>query len=547
MVERSETIEDLKRRLAEAERVTASLEGRLAECEVTERRAEQATRELRMSEDRYRSLVENVGDLVYATDAQARFTYVSSASARFGFAPEDVIGRPIFEFVHPEDSPVVFAQWGEAMSGRPVTFTSRSIDGAGKLRWVRVTARGIFEDGVFVGSEGVMADLTQQHETEEQLRSAQKMEAIGRLAGGVAHDFNNLLLVIGAYTDLAAEELPPDSPALLDLEEVRKATGRATALTRQLLAFSRKQVLRPEVLDVNALLESLQKVLARLLGEDVELLFSPGARLGATKADVGQIEQVLLNLAINARDAMPSGGRLHIETRNAEIDAIYASHHLGLQPGSYVQISVEDNGAGMDEATAARVFEPFFSTKAAGKGTGLGLAMAHGIVNQSGGHITVQSRVGQGTRFEIFLPRTSDSQSGEVRALIAHKSKTGRETILLVEDEEAVRKLTQRMLVAAGYNVLTAANGPEALQRCSEARSDVKLLLTDVVMPGMNGRELADRLRKLCPSIRVLYMSGYSHDVIAERGAVGPDTLLVEKPFSAETLLRHVRDALDAR
>jgi CheY-like chemotaxis protein len=212
-----------------------------------------------------------------------------------------------------------------------------------------------------------------------------------------------------------------------------------------------------------------------------------------------------------------------------------------------VKIAVEDNGVGMDASTVARVFEPFFSTKPAGKGTGLGLAMAYGIVNQSGGQITVQSSVGRGARFEIFLPRTADSQSGELRALTARKPRTGRETILLVEDEEAVRKLAHRMLVAAGYTVLSAASGPEALQRCAEARAEIKLLLTDVVMPGMNGRELADRLRKLCPQIRVLYMSGYSHDVIAERGAVGPDTRLVEKPFSSETLLRHVRDALDAR
>jgi two-component system cell cycle sensor histidine kinase/response regulator CckA len=547
VAERPESIEILKRRLAEAEHALSLLERRLSDQDAAEKRAEKAIRELRASEERYRSLVDNLGDIVYATDAEGRFTYVSSAAARFGFAPEDVIGKAIFEFVHPEDAAILFASWADALSGKPVSFTARMIDGAGKVRFVRVTGRAILDDGVVVGSEGVMADLTHQHETEEQLRSVQKMEAIGRLAGGVAHDFNNLLLVIGAYTDLAAEELPVDSAALVDLDEVRKATGRATALTRQLLAFSRKQVLRPEVLDVNALLAGLQKVLARLLGEDVELLFSPAPRLGATKADVGQIEQVLLNLAINARDAMPSGGRLRIETRNAEIDAQLASRHVGLEPGSYVQIAVEDNGAGMDEATAARVFEPFFSTKPAGKGTGLGLAMAYGIVNQSGGHITVHSRIGQGTRFDIFLPRTSDTPSGELRALASRKPRTGRETILLVEDEEAVRKLTQRMLIAAGYTVLTASNGPEALQRCAEARAEIKLLLTDVVMPGMNGRELADRLRNLCPHIRVLYMSGYSHDVIAERGAVAPDTRLVEKPFSSEALLRHVRDVLDGR
>jgi len=540
-----DTTADLLKRLADAEQTISALREKLRDHEAAEARAEQATRELSASEARYRSLVDNLGDLVYVLDAEGRFTFVSPAAARFGHAPQDVIGRSIFEFVHPEDFHLLAANWADAIAGKPVVATMRSIDAAGKVRFVRVAGRAVVEDGRIVGSEGVMTDLTQLHETEQQLRTAQKMEAIGRLAGGVAHDFNNLLLVISAYTDLAIEALPPDSPVIADLDEVRRAGERAVGLTRQLLAFSRRQVLRPEAVDVNALVSGLEKMLSRLLGEDILLRFTPGRPVGAVKADVGQIEQVVVNLAINARDAMPNGGTLTIMTANAEIDAEAASHMLGLSPGSYVRIAVADTGTGMDEATIGRIFEPFFTTKSAGKGTGLGLATAYGIVNQSGGHIRVQSRVGEGSRFEIFLPRTLDSPSQQLRAISNGKPRAGVETILLVEDEEAVRNLAQRVLVAAGYGVVPAANGVQALQRCAEARTTIKLLLTDVVMPGMNGRELSDRLLQLCPDIKVLYMSGYSHDVIAERGALGEGMELLEKPFSADALLRAVRDALD--
>jgi two-component system cell cycle sensor histidine kinase/response regulator CckA len=397
-------------------------------------------------------------------------------------------------------------------------------------------------DGTLRGHAKVVRDVTKRRELEEQLRSVQKMEAIGRLAGGVAHDFNNLLLVIGAYTDLAAEELPVDSAALVDLDEVRKATGRATALTRQLLAFSRKQVLRPEVLDVNALLAGLQKVLARLLGEDVELLFSPAPRLGATKADVGQIEQVLLNLAINARDAMPSGGRLRIETRNAEIDAQLASRHVGLEPGSYVQIAVEDNGAGMDEATAARVFEPFFSTKPAGKGTGLGLAMAYGIVNQSGGQIQVESAPGRGTTFRIQLPAVA-SESVAVSPSEHPPAVRGRERLLLVEDEDLVRRSLVRALTRHGYDVLEASGAGAALDELQHAESRIDLMVTDVVMPGMSGPKLVEVVRRILPDLRVLYISGYTDDLVT----LGADDThaFLQKPFSPASLLEKVRAVLD--
>ena len=545
MSESANTSADLQKRLAEAEETISALREKLRDHEAAEARAEQATRELSASEARYRSLVDNLGDLVYVLDAEGRFTFVSPAAARFGHAPQDVIGRSIFEFVHPEDFHLLAANWADAIAGKPVVATMRSIDAAGKVRFVRVAGRAVVEDGRIVGSEGVMTDLTQLHETEQQLRTSQKMEAIGRLAGGVAHDFNNLLLVISAYTDLAIEALPPDSPVVADLDEVRRAGERAVGLTRQLLAFSRRQVLRPEAVDMNALVSGLEKMLSRLLGEDILLRFTPGRPVGPVKADVGQIEQVVVNLAINARDAMPNGGTLMITTANAEIDAEAASHMLGLSPGSYVRITVADTGTGMDEATIGRIFEPFFTTKPAGKGTGLGLATAYGIVNQSGGHIRVESRPGEGSRFEIFLPRTHDTPSQELRAISNGKARAGAETILLVEDEEAVRNVTRRILVAAGYKVLSAPGGGEALKLWAEHKDQVSLLLTDVVMPGMSGRELADRLLAMSDDLKVLYMSGYTDEAIVHRGVLDPGANFIGKPFSTEALLGRVRSALD--
>ncbi len=498
---------------------------------------------LRASEERYRSLVDNLDDVVYTLDEQGRFTFVSPSVARYGFAPEDLVGQPFDRFVHAQDLPTVATAWSESRGGRRMLVDVRATDATGKTRFIRGTSRPLFAGDRFVGQQGVLTDLTQQHEIEEQLRMSQKMEAIGRLAGGVAHDFNNLLMVILSYTDFAMEALRDDDPVRADVDEARKASMRAVGLTRQLLAFSRKQVLRPEVLDLNTLIGGLEKMLRRLLGEDVDLAFVPGSGLGATKADAGQIEQVLMNLVVNARDAMPNGGSLHIATCNADLDDDFASMHLGMRPGAYVKITVTDTGTGMSEATQAHIFEPFFTTKPAGKGTGLGLATVYGIVKQSGGGIWVQSEPGCGTTFDLFLPREGTSRVVEVGA-VARKPNRGTETILLVEDEEAVRRLTQRILVAAGYHVVAAASGAEALKVSADHPGRIDLLLSDVVMPGMNGRELWERLRKLRSELKVLYMSGYTDDVLEDRGAIGPDTHLVGKPFSSDVLLRQVRVTL---
>ncbi len=517
--------------------------------DVTERFAND--RRMEESEKRYRMLIENMDDVVFSLDGEGVFTFVSSGIAHYGFAPQDVLGQPFYKFMHVDDVAVHLAQWGQAEAGRRATVDVRVIDGTGKVRFVRGMARPILHGDKLVAVQGILTDMTQQREMEAQLRTAQKMEAVGRLAGGVAHDFNNLLMVISSYTELAMDSLPPGEPAREDLEEVRKASLRATGLTRQLLTFSRKQVLRPEVLDLNALVGGMEKMLRRLIGEDVQLAFAPGALLGATRADAGQLEQVLMNLAVNARDAMPHGGSLRIVTSNAEVDHEVASHHLGLRPGSWVKIAVTDTGTGMDEATLARIFEPFFTTKAAGKGTGLGLAMVYGIVAQSGGGVWVKSRPGQGTTFEIFLPRASGSrpeEPGDRFGGAEPRTPALAEGILLVEDDDAVRKLTQRMLVAAGHPVVCAASGAEALKLCADDRTDARLLVTDVVLPGLNGRELWERLEKLRPGLRVLYISGYTDEAISERAGLAGLEAGVEilcKPFTADVLARTVRAILD--
>jgi signal transduction histidine kinase/CheY-like chemotaxis protein len=388
-------------------------------------------------------------------------------------------------------------------------------------------------------------DVTEQRQNEEQLRVAHRMESVGRLAGGIAHDFNNLLTVIINHTAFAAKDVGKEDPLQADLAEIGKAAERAGLLTRQLLAFSRKQVLKPQVLDLNKIVGGMEEMLRRLLGEDIDLAVVLAVGLGKVMADPGQIEQVVMNLAVNARDAMPDGGKLTIETAYVELDDAYSSQHVGMKPGPYVMLSVSDTGCGMDERTRARLFEPFFTTKQTGKGTGLGLATVYGIVKQSGGDIWVYSEPGHGTTFKVYLPHELSAKETGERASQLTTDAVGTETILVVEDEDAVRNLAKRILERAGYTVLTAANGGEALVICGKQQGSVGLVLTDVVMPGMNGKELADRLARLYPNLRVLYMSGYTDDAIVHRGVLAPGTHFIGKPFNAADLTRMVREVLD--
>ena len=390
----------------------------------------------------------------------------------------------------------------------------------------------------------ILHDVTERRKLEEQVRQSQKLESVGILAGGVAHDFNNLLTVITGYSDLALRHLNKLEPLALNITEIKKAADRAASLTRQLLAFSRKQVLQPKVLDLNSVILDMKKLLGRLLGEDIELHTSAGAELGNIKADPGQIEQVIVNLAVNARDAMPNGGQITIETANVDLDEAYARTHISVQPGWYVLLAVTDTGGGIEAETQKHIFEPFFTTKDQGKGTGLGLSTVYGIVKQSGGNIWVYSEVGVGTTFKIYLPLVDESVTGLAAEAPRPEGTAGTETILLAEDEEMVRRLAGESLKINGYTVLEAANAEEAEMICKQHAGPIHLLLTDVVMPRMSGRELAGRVVGLRPDTRVLYMSGYANDAILHHGILGERISFIGKPFTPDELAHKVAEVL---
>ncbi len=389
------------------------------------------------------------------------------------------------------------------------------------------------------------AERKERGHLEEQLQQAQKMEAIGRLAGGLAHDFNNLLTVIAGYSQLLLDRLPPGDPICAYVSQIKKAGEGAASLTRQLLAFSRKQVLAPQVLDLNRVVANTNRMLTRLIGEDIELVTICRPDLGRVKADPGQIEQVMMNLAVNARDAMPQGGRITIETANVDLEGNYSNQRLVVTPGAYAMLAVSDTGIGMSPEIQSRIFEPFFTTKEQGKGTGLGLATVYGIVKQSGGYIWVYSEPGKGTTFKIYLPRVQEvaplakKVEGNVRAT------AGSETILVVEDNEAVRRFVREILEAKGYTLLEAGGSEEALKLAESHPEPIHLFLTDVVMPRMNGPELAAHLAPLHPEVKVLYMSGYTDNAVVHHGILESGTHFLQKPFNPETLARSIREVLD--
>jgi signal transduction histidine kinase/ActR/RegA family two-component response regulator len=393
----------------------------------------------------------------------------------------------------------------------------------------------------------VIRDMTREREMQRRMWQQDRMAAIGQLAGGVAHDFNNLLTVIKGFVSFALEELAPGDPVREDLQQVTEAADRASSLTNQLLIFSRQQVLQPGVLDLNAVILGVEKMLRRLIGEDVKLDTALDPSLGQVKADRGQIEQVIMNLAVNARDAMPQGGQLILETENVVLDDAYVRDHPGAEPGVYVMLAVSDSGVGMSEQVKAHIFEPFFTTKKAGKGTGLGLATVWGIVKRSGGHVEVYSELGIGTTFKVYLPRIEEKAQVDDRQQTENASWHGTEAILLVEDEESVRKLACRTLKERGYTVLTASHPDKALALGARHPDPIRLLVTDVVMPGMGGRDLAERMTQSHPEMKVLYVSGYTDDAIARHGVLDPDAAFLPKPFTLAALAHKVRQVLDER
>jgi signal transduction histidine kinase/ActR/RegA family two-component response regulator/PAS domain-containing protein len=417
----------------------------------------------------------------------------------------------------------------------------RTMRTTGEPRRLRVNYGAAPPDRVVVHTE----DITERRQLEDQLRHAQKMEAVGRLAGGVAHDFNNLLSVILSYTEMYLEELKPEDPFRADLEEIHKAAMRAVGLTRQLLAFSRKQILQPRAVDLTRTVGGLATMLQRLLGENIELSLHTTPEARDVWADPGQLEQVIVNLAVNARDAMPTGGKLTIEVAGVDLDDKFSATHFNIKPGQYVMLALSDTGVGMDEATRSRIFEPFFTTKAPEKGTGLGLAMVFAIVEQSGGSIWVYSELGRGTTFKIYLPRAKHaSETGEI-PVVTSSPLGGNETILLVEDDDAVRALVRTILRRNNYNVLEAQNGGEAFLVSEQFPGPIHLLLTDVIMPRMSGRQIAERLSPLRKDMKVLYMSGYTDDAIVIHGVLESSMAFLQKPITSDALLRKVREVLD--
>ena len=483
-----------------------------------------------------------------ATGADDPILYASPGFERLtGYCAAEVVGRNFQFLLGPKtDADDVAKVRAARRECRACTVELLNYRKDGTPFWNALSLSPVRDEtGRLTHYVGVHSDVTARRSLEEQLRQSQKMEAIGQLAGGVAHDFNNLLTVINGYSEIVLERLAPDDPLRGLLAEIARAGDRAGSLTRQLLAFSRRQVLEPRVLTLNAVVTDAENMIRRLLGEDVALTANLAPDLATVKADAGQVEQVLVNLAVNARDAMPGGGRLTVETRNVTLDEAYCEPHADVRPGDYVLLAVSDTGTGMDTATLARVFEPFFTTKPPGKGTGLGLATVHGIVKQSGGHIGVHSEPGRGTSFNVYLPTHGDpAPAPELRPAV-RPMPSGHETILLVEDEDAVRALGRHVLQSCGYEVLEAEDGLRAAGLVETHPAAIHLLMTDVVMPNLGGRELAERVRAVRPACKVLFLSGYTEDVVLRHDLVGSAVAFLHKPFSPSQLAQRVRDVLD--
>jgi two-component system, cell cycle sensor histidine kinase and response regulator CckA len=511
----------------------------------TNKRLSMAVAEARRSEQRYRALFDNAADMISVLTPDGVIVEVNQRSQELlGVLPEEMIGRHVRDFATTggEESHVAgYRKAVDKAQDRRVVPMQRP---DGTVKYVEFSTNLIELNGepriLSVGR-----DVTEKRRLEETLRQAQKMEAIGQLSGGIAHDFNNILAVIIANSHLLLDDLQESDPRREDVEQIRLAADRAAGLTRQLLAFSRKQVMEPTLVDLNTTIGGLEKMLQRLINEDVELSFVPESDLGTVRADVGQIEQVVMNLVVNARDAMPAGGKLTIETSNVDLDADYAAEHAGVPAGRYVMFAVSDTGCGMDAETKRRLFEPFFTTKDLGRGTGLGLSTCHGIVNQSGGSISVYSELGVGTVFKVYLPRV-DGRPEPLRAPKSQSELRGTETVLLIEDDERVRTAVGRILRGYGYRVLAARHANEAIAIARRKDAGIDLVLSDMVIPGLSGPEAVSEIRKCWPHAKALFMSGYTDHAIFSDGGLETGAAFIQKPFAPESLAKKVRAVLDA-
>jgi PAS domain S-box-containing protein len=551
-------MEDQKKTKAQLIKEIEKLRRRFNKFESLEKKSKQAENSLRESEEKYRKILENIAEGYYEVDLAGHFTFFNDSVCRIlGYTRNELMGMNNRNYTDPKNSKNLYQAFNHVYrTGDPFKgFEWEIIRKDGTIRSVEASVSLIRNPkGEPTGFRGIVRDITEQKEAgremialQEELRQSQKMEAIGRLAGGIAHDFNNLLTVISGNCQLSLLDLKEGDPLRRSIEEIRVASDRASSLTRQLLAFSRRQTLNFMILDLNDILRNLDKMLHRVIGEDIELIYLLSKDIGKIKTDPGQVEQVILNLALNARDAMPKGGKLILETANAEIDDEYVQAHIGVKPGRYVRLSVSDTGAGIPPEVRERIFEPFFTTKENGKGIGLGLSTVYGIVKQSGGNIWVYSEPGYGTVFKVYFPRAEEPVEVWSEKVKEIETLYGGETILLVEDDEAVRKLAMQILRKQGYKVLEAKHGGDALLISKKYQDLIHLMVTDVVMPGMSGRELAENLLATRPEMKVLYISGYTDNTIVHLGVLEPEIHFIQKPFTMEALAKKVREVLDSK
>jgi PAS domain S-box-containing protein len=507
--------------------------------------------ELAKKEAQYRSLVENINEVIYTTDKEGRFTYISPVVEQITmYKVKELMGRHFSTFIFPGDLPLVEDNFRSVLSGNSETNEFRVVDKNKQTLYIRTYAQLLVENDQSAGIIGVFTDITEHKRLQDQLHQAQKMESVGRLASGVSHDFNNLLTVIIGYCEMLSDDTKNNPTTNSMVKGISRAAERAASLTRQLLAFSRKQIIQPKRLNINEQIVNLEKMLRRLIGEHITLITRQEAEPGIIKVDPAQLEQVLMNLAVNARDAMPGGGKLTIETSNIYLDETYCRLHSEVTPGDYVMLSISDTGCGMDEKTEENIFEPFFTTKEPGKGTGLGLSTVYGIVKQSGGHIGFYSQLNKGTTFNIYFPMTADTETSEHKTIeeefIEPTAVEGSESLLVVEDQDHLREMMVESLKLYGYSVHAAQDGAEALEICQQKKQSFDLLITDVVMPEMNGKELAEKIARQSPGIKTLYISGYAEDAIGDHNILLEGLSFLPKPFSPTALAQKVRYILDS-